>query len=279
MIAVDNLSIMQISNVTDIILIVDVVKLAGWVSMNMTMIIHMLSFVEEVIIVLMIMFCSFQLPFPYIVLISVMQTSGAGRGFFRGGQFSSGGGSGVASSSPRPYVDRSLHGAPDRGQGMPIAAPLRRHHNSPQGHFDGPPSRGHFDGPHLRGNFDGPHPRGNFDRQHPRGNFDGPHPRGNFGGQHMRGHFDGPHPRDHFDGPHPRGHYNAPDTRGHYNGPDTRGHFNGPHMGGHFDGPHMGGHFYGPSLYDQRDRTQDLKRPFHMRVSSLFLCVVLFSLL
>ncbi|KAM5546740.1 hypothetical protein ABKV19_001325 [Rosa sericea] len=134
---------------------------------------------------------------------------GSRRGFFRGGQFSSGGGSGVASPSPRPYVDRSLHGAPDRGQGMP--ATFRRHPYSLEGHFDGPHMRGHFDGPHMRGHFDGPH---------------------------MGGHFDGPH---------------------------LGGHFDGPHIGGHFDGPHIGGHFDEPSFYDERDRTQGMKRPFYMR--------------
>ncbi|PRQ47437.1 putative nucleotide-binding alpha-beta plait domain-containing protein [Rosa chinensis] len=125
---------------------------------------------------------------------------GGRRGFFRGGQFSSGGGSGVASPSPRPYVDRSSHGAPDRGRGMP--APFRRHPYSPEGHFDGPHMRGHFDGPHMGGHFDGPH---------------------------------------------------------------MGGHFGGPHIGGHFGGPHIGGHFDEPSFYDERDRTQGIKRPFHMR--------------
>ncbi|KAL6222292.1 hypothetical protein ACLB2K_005684 [Fragaria x ananassa] len=161
---------------------------------------------------------------------------GGRRGFFRGGQFSSGGGSGAASPSPRPYVDRSSHGAPDRGRGMP--APSRRHPYSPQGHFDGPHRRGHFDGPHMRGHFVGPHTRDHFDGTHTRSHFDGPH---------MGGHVDGPHMGGHFDGPH------------------LGGHFDGQHIEGHFDGPHMGGRFDEPSFYDERDRTQGMKRPFHTR--------------
>lgn len=243
-------SIEQIFNVTDIFMLVDVVKLAG-VSKNMTMIIHMPSFVDEVIIVLMIWFRNLQFTIPIYRTHSVVHTPGGRRGFFRGGQFSSGGGSGVASPSPRPYVDRSSHGAPDRGRGMP--APSRRHPYSPQGHFDGPHRRGHFDGPHMRGHFVGPHTRGHFNGTHTRSHFDGPH---------MGGHVDGPHMGGHFDGPH------------------LGGNFDRQHVGDHFDGPHMGGRFDEPSFYGERDRTQGMKRPFHMRVSfSLFLFVVLYSLL
>lgn len=76
-----------------------------------------------------------------------MQNSGGRRGSFRGGHFSSGGGSAVHSPSSRPYVDRSWHGAPDGGRGMP--APFRRHPYSPEGHFDGPHMGGHFDEPYF----------------------------------------------------------------------------------------------------------------------------------
>ncbi|XP_050371784.1 uncharacterized protein LOC126789608 [Argentina anserina] len=176
------------------------------------------------------------------------------RGLFRGGQFTYGGGYGVASPSPRPYVDRSSHVAPDRGHGMP--APSRRHPNTPQGHFDGPHRSSHFDGPHRSGHFDGPHTRGHVDGPYTRGHFDGPH---------LRGHFDGPHMRDQFDEPQARHHLNGPQTRGHVDRPHMRGHFDGPHMRGHFDGPHMGSHFEGPSFHDECDRTQGMKRPFHMR--------------
>lgn len=152
LVAVDIISTVQISNVTDISIMADKVKLAGWVSqMNMTSITHMMSFMDEVSVVLIIMSCSFSTPHPTkSILLILLCFSGGRRGPFMGGHYPSAGG-----SSSRPYIDGPWHGAPDRGYGMHI--PPRRLPYSPEGHFGRLPMGGHFDRPPMGGHFDEPY--------------------------------------------------------------------------------------------------------------------------
>lgn len=102
-----------------------------------------------------------------------------------------------------------------------------------------------------------------YDYDYPYADFSG---RGGRRGSFRRGHFSSgggsavpsPSSRPYVD----RSWYGAPD-RGRGMPAPFRRHPYSPE--GHFDGPHMGGHFDEPYFYDERDRTQGMKRPFDMR--------------